>query len=182
MQAAKQCNLLDWNGGSVVRPVWVEESLSTTAPPVAAPALALCDAPTAAAVSRATDTDAATENSQTSTSPAVAATAAASADLRNSWMLAFPLFTAPTKEWVSAIKQSDVEVFWLSTMISNYATLRHLLLDSVDRQGLRRNEAFHNCGVTSNTDKRGSAEMGEYILADSAASAASIGRGSHSCF
>ena len=154
-KAARQCGLIDWSGKIVDRTAL--ESTWTTDLAVAATAAAAGNTATAATQSRAGDTDTAPENSQTptqDTDPAVAATAAASSELTNSSLLAFPLENAPTAAWVSAITQSQAQSPWLSTMISSYTTFRHLLNDCVDPgSGVWSEQSFYNNGVTESTDR-----------------------------
>ena len=158
MQAAKQCSLLDWYDNPIVRTPWVYEAPSTDAA-LDPTAFALSDTATvAAAVSRAEDTDTAMKNSQTSTDPTVAARAAAGTDVRTLWLRAFPLEYVPSEEWVVAILRSmghnvsRAEAPWLPTMIANYATLRHLLMDCVVAAEWS-DAAFRNCGVVTDRDK-----------------------------
>ena len=116
-------------------------------------ALALCDSPTAAAASGETGTDAATKNSQTCIDSALAATAEALAarEHRRSWWLEkCPLDEQPSEEWANAITVSAERPRpWLPVFISSYRTLRHLIQDSVDRQGLWTTKSFETWGVTS---------------------------------
>ena len=126
---------------------------------VVATAAAAGNIATAATQSRAGDTDTAPENSQTptqDTDPAVAATAAASSELTNSSLLAFPLENAPTAAWASALTQSQSQAQWpwLSTMIASYTTFRHLLNDCTDpASGVWSEQSFYNNGVTESTDR-----------------------------
>ena len=123
-KAARQCNLIDWSGKIVDRTAL--ESTWVTDLAVVATAAAAGNIATAATQSRAGDTDTAPENSQTptqDTDPAVAATAAASSELTNSSLLAFPLENAPTAGIrnyaepgsVALVVDNDIELYDISS-------------------------------------------------------------------
>ena len=96
------------------------------------------------------------------------------------WLQAFSLDSPPSEEWASVITQSSSLPHWLSPMIENYASLRHLFTESTDVQGFWSVEVFDRLGVSEPV------EMDLCTLACSTSGASykcdsNTGRGCNSC-
>ena len=69
------------------------------------------------------------------------------------WLQAFSLDSPPSEEWASVITQSSSLPHWLSPMIENYASLRHLFTESTDVQGFWSVEVFDRLGISETVDR-----------------------------